>query len=79
MMHHRSELIIHLFFLSSLVSVLNGDRGDAVIVGGSSLEHLESNLESCAAKDANILSAQVTDAFDRASSITKPVCPSYFR
>ena len=58
---------------------MDGDNGDAVIIGGSSFDHLESNLEACSAKDTNALPVQVIDAFDRAWSITKTVCPSYFR
>ena len=55
---------------------LQGLRGDAVILGMSSLEQLEDNL---AAVRAGCLGAAVEQAFDQAWRLVAHDCPSYFR
>lgn len=56
-------------------SMLNAERGDAIIVGASKLEHLKQNM---AAVKAGPLPKDVTDAFERAWSISKADSPEYF-
>jgi len=57
-------------------SELIGGRNDGVIVGASTLWHLEENLEAAAERP---LPAAVIDAFDKAWEMCKPACPSYSR
>jgi aflatoxin B1 aldehyde reductase len=57
-------------------SALEGARGDAVIIGGSSVSHIEQNL---AAWKSGPLPAGVVAALDQAWEIARPVCPKYFR
>lgn len=56
-------------------SMLNGDRGDAIIVGASKLAHLRQNME---AADSGPLSRDVVEAFEDAWAITKGDSPDYF-
>ena len=53
---------------------------DGIIVGASSMRHLEQNLKACdlGAADAP-LPAAVVDAFDAAWDRCRPACPKYFR
>lgn len=61
-------------------SQLNGDEGDAVIIGASKLEHFHQNIEYCEKKgEAAQLPKALLDAFDKAWSLTKADCPLYFR
>ena len=56
--------------------------GDGLIVGGSSLAHLEENLRYCEPPkegEAHSLPASVLEAFETAWKITKSVCVPYFR
>ncbi|KAB0337798.1 hypothetical protein FD754_024981, partial [Muntiacus muntjak] len=57
-------------------SQLQGLRGDAVILGMSSLEQLEENL---AAVKAGSLEPAVVLAFDQAWRLVAHDCPNYFR
>ncbi|XP_017650764.2 aflatoxin B1 aldehyde reductase member 2 isoform X2 [Nannospalax galili] len=57
-------------------SQLQGTRGDAVILGMSSLEQLEQNL---AATEEGPLEPPVVDAFDQAWHLVAHECPNYFR
>lgn len=56
-------------------SMLSGERGDAVIVGASKLNHLKQNID-CA--KAGPLPKDVVDAFEKAWEITKGDSPKYF-
>lgn len=57
-------------------SQLQGELGDGLIVGASSVQHLISNLNSC---DSGPLPSTVVEAFDQAWDVTRPVCEKYFR
>nr|XP_048299349.1 aflatoxin B1 aldehyde reductase member 3-like isoform X1 [Myodes glareolus] len=57
-------------------SELQGPRGDAVILGISSLEQLEQNL---AATEEGPLEPAVVDAFNQAWNLVAHECPNYFR
>lgn len=57
-------------------SELDSSKGDAVIVGASSISHFESNIESLA--DA-ALPVSVVSALDRGWEIARPDCIKYFR
>ena len=56
-------------------SMLRTDRGDAIIIGASSLTHLCQNIESL---NAGELPRSVLDAFNEAWELTKPDSPEYF-
>ena len=56
-------------------SMLNGDRGDAILVGASKLHHLEQNM---ATVKAGPLPQDVVEAFERAWTITRGDSPEYF-
>ena len=56
-------------------SMLNGDRGDAVLIGASKLSHLQQNME---AVKAGSLPESIIDAFEKAWTITKGDSPEYF-
>ncbi|MBD5156807.1 MAG: aldo/keto reductase [Butyrivibrio sp.] len=56
-------------------SMLNGERGDAVIIGASKLNHLKQNIS---AMDAGELPTDVENAFEEAWSICKADSPEYF-
>ncbi len=56
-------------------SMLNGDRGDAILIGASKLSHLEQNLESV---KTGPLPENVVEAFETAWTITKGDSPEYF-
>jgi aflatoxin B1 aldehyde reductase len=57
-------------------SRLAGVRGDAVIIGGSSVEHIALNLE---AWSGGALAPAAVVAFDEAWDTARPSCPKYFR
>ncbi|ELW68552.1 Aflatoxin B1 aldehyde reductase member 4 [Tupaia chinensis] len=57
-------------------SQLQGARGDAVILGMSSLEQLEQNL---AATEEGALEPAVVEAFEQAWHLVAHECPNYFR
>lgn len=57
-------------------SMLNGGRGDAIIVGASKLEHLKQNMDTV---KNGPLSAKLVKTFQSAWEICKADCPEYFR
>ncbi|XP_015268082.1 PREDICTED: aflatoxin B1 aldehyde reductase member 2 isoform X2 [Gekko japonicus] len=57
-------------------SKLQADRGDAVIVGMSTLEQLQENLKC---SEEGPLQAGVVEAFERAWELNAHECPNYFR
>ncbi|CAM9743591.1 unnamed protein product, partial [Phaeothamnion confervicola] len=58
-------------------SVLDGEKGDGVVIGGSSVEHIRSNVE--ASVEAAPLPEDVLAGFDRAWEAARRDCPQYFR
>ena len=56
-------------------SMLNGDRGDAILIGASRLEHL---LQNMAAVRSGPLPEDLVSAFDQAWAISRPHSPEYF-
>lgn len=56
-------------------SMLRADRGDAVIIGASKLNHLAQNLETM---KAGPLGGDMLDAFEQAWKTTRPDSPEYF-
>ena len=56
-------------------SMLNGDRGDAILIGASKLSHLKQNMETV---KAGPLLDDVVAAFETAWQITKGESPEYF-
>jgi len=56
-------------------SMLNGDRGDAILIGASKLSHVRQNIETL---KAGPLPADVVAAFEQAWNITKGDSPEYF-
>ena len=56
-------------------SMLNGDRGDAVILGASKLPHLQQNLE---AAEKGPLPRSLTDTFEAAWQHCRADAPAYF-
>lgn len=57
-------------------SFLVASRGDGVIIGASSMDHLVKNIASC---EGCALPESIVTAFDEAWEITRPVCAKYFR
>jgi len=57
-------------------SLLNGKRGDGVVLGASNISHLHSNLD---AWHAGPLPLSVHEACNRAWALAAPACDSYFR
>lgn len=56
-------------------SMLNGDRGDAILIGASKLNHLQQNMKTV---EAGPLPADVVEAFEQAWTITRGDSPEYF-
>ena len=56
-------------------SMLNGERGDAILIGASKLDHLQQNMD---ATKAGPLPEDVVEAFEQAWQITKCDSPEYF-
>ena len=56
-------------------SMLNKERGDAIIIGASKLSHLKQNMETV---KAGPLPEEVINAFDAAWNLTKSDSPEYF-
>ena len=56
-------------------SMLNGDRGDAILIGASKLSHLQQNLKTV---KAGPLPKELVEAFEVAWTITKGDSPEYF-
>lgn len=57
-------------------SKLDGAAGDGIIIGASSIGHLESNLEGA---QGGPLPKEVVDAMDEAETLSRKECPCYFR
>lgn len=57
-------------------SKMDGNYGDAVLIGASKMSHLESNLKYCA---QGPLDSSLMPAFEEAWVQAKDGCPSYFR
>jgi aflatoxin B1 aldehyde reductase len=55
--------------------MLRGDRGDAILIGASKLDHLRQNI---AAVKAGPLAEDVVEAFDAAWTIARGDSPEYF-
>ena len=56
-------------------SMLNGDRGDAILIGASKLEHLKQNMETI---KAGPLPEDLLEAFEMAWNVVKGDSPEYF-
>lgn len=56
-------------------SMLNGDRGDAILIGASKLSHLKQNMETV---KAGPLPEDIVKAFETAWAVTKGDSPEYF-
>jgi aflatoxin B1 aldehyde reductase len=56
-------------------SMLNGERGDAILIGASKLNHLKQNMETV---KAGPLPEDMVEAFNTAWTITKGDSPEYF-
>ena len=56
-------------------SMLNGDRGDAILIGASKLHHLLQNMETV---KAGPLPEEVVAAFEKAWAVSKKDSPEYF-
>ena len=56
-------------------SMLNGNRGDAILIGASKLHHLQQNMETV---KAGPLPADVVEAFEKAWAVCKKDSPEYF-
>lgn len=56
-------------------SMLNGERGDAILIGASKLHHLQQNMETV---KAGPLPKDVVDAFEKAWAVSKTDSPEYF-
>lgn len=56
-------------------SMLEGERGDAILIGASKLSHLEQNIK---AVSAGPLPKEIIEAFDQAWNVTKGDSPEYF-
>lgn len=56
-------------------SMLNGDRGDGILIGASKLSHLKQNM---AAVQAGPLPAEVLAAFEEAWAVAKGDSPEYY-
>jgi aflatoxin B1 aldehyde reductase len=57
-------------------SLLDNDHGDGIILGASSVDHLEQNMAACATAP---LPQSILDILDRGWEIIKPNCFRYFR
>lgn len=58
------------------VCVSQGEQGDGVIIGMSTLQQLQENL---AASEEGPLKQEVVDAFGRGWDLVAHACPNYFR
>jgi len=56
-------------------SMLRGDRGDAILIGASKLDHLKQNMETV---KAGPLPESAVNAFEKAWEMTKGDSPEYF-
>ena len=58
-------------------SMLDGEKGDCVVLGASRMEQLEMNLKYSSCDKG--LAKPVVDFFDEWWNSTKHLCPTYFR
>jgi len=58
-------------------SALDPTFNDGIVIGASSIEHLEQNIAACDSNEP--LPTEIVEAFEEAWKITKPACPKYFR
>ncbi|MBQ0017916.1 MAG: aldo/keto reductase [Clostridiales bacterium] len=56
-------------------SMLDGNRGDGILIGASKMNHLKQNMD---AVKAGPLPEDVVEAFESAWSVSKNDCPEYF-
>ena len=56
-------------------SMLNGSRGDAILIGASKLGHLQQNMDTL---KAGPLPEEMVQAFEQAWAVTKADSPEYF-
>lgn len=56
-------------------SLISAEKGDAIIVGASSVKHLEENLADL---EKGPLPEEVVEALDRAWLVTKAVAPKFW-
>ncbi|MDO5139196.1 MAG: aldo/keto reductase, partial [Oscillospiraceae bacterium] len=56
-------------------SMLDGSRGDAILIGASKLGHLQQNMDTL---KAGPLPEEMVQAFEQAWTITKADSPEYF-
>jgi len=57
-------------------SLMDAERGDAIILGASSLDHLRQNMTAC---EQAPLDSSILEILDRGWEIIKPDCFRYFR
>ena len=57
-------------------SLLDEERGDGIILGVSSLEHLLQNMAACEQAELN---PEILEILDRGWEVIKPDCFKYFR
>ena len=58
-------------------SQMDAQRGDGIILGASSLDHLQQNMAAC--EQAASLDESILEILDRGWEIIKPDCFRYFR
>ena len=58
-------------------SKLDSSKGDAIIIGGSSMDHMIKNLEYCRSEER--LDDKLLEVLEECWKITMPVCPTYYR
>lgn len=73
---HGISIIEATYRWMSFHSMLNMERGDAIIIGASKLSQLEQNIR---AVDGGTLPQEIVDAFEQAWETTKADAPQYFR
>ena len=56
-------------------SMLDGNRGDAILIGASKLGHLQQNMDTL---KAGPLPEEMVQAFEQAWAVTKADSPEYF-
>eukprot|EP00752_Nemacystus_decipiens_P002716 g2536.t1 len=74
---HGTNLVSASFRWMRHHSNLDGEVGDAVIICGSSVRQVKSNVDCC--KDETPLPKELVDALETAWESAKPHCPSYFK
>ena len=72
---HSMTIIEAVYRWLAYHSMLNGERGDAIIIGASKLNHLEQNME---AVSKGPLPEDMLDVFEKAWKLTKAESPEYF-